>query len=90
MTNPSSHAPIISGVWLFHHAAAEIDLKPLVTCMILATMMFLLAAVAIGAMISISNGKPNWLLIGVFVADSIALLLLAAYFTLKRRNNHPP
>ncbi len=58
-------------------------MRPIVTFFTLSAVQMLLAAVAIGAMVSISAGRPSWILIGVFVADSIALLAVAGY-TLRR------
>lgn len=54
-------------------------MKPLVTIAGLCAVQALLAAVAIGAMVSIGAGRPNWLLIGVYVADSFALFVVAGY-----------
>lgn len=47
----------------------------------LASALVALAAIAISIMISIGSGRTSWLLVGVFVVDSIALLLLAARLT---------
>ncbi len=63
-------------------------MKPLVAFFVLGAVLVLLAAVAIGAMVSIGAGRPSWLLIGVFVADSIALIVVAAYMTLRRRSGN--
>lgn len=61
-------------------------MRPFVSFLVLGGVMLVLAAVAIGAMISIGNGRPSWLLIGVFAIDSAALLLVAGHLTLRRRN----
>ncbi|UYV12350.1 MAG: hypothetical protein NCW75_13745 [Phycisphaera sp.] len=63
-------------------------MKPLIAFFVLGGVMVLLAAVAIGAMISIGSGRPSWLLIGVFVLDSLALLLLAGHSVLRRRKSN--
>jgi hypothetical protein len=60
-------------------------MRPLLAFLILAAALVLLAAVAIGAMFSIGTGRPSWLLIGVFIADSIALVVVAAHMVLRQR-----
>ena len=61
-------------------------MNPVIAFLLMSAALVLLAIVAIGAMISIGNGRASWLLIGVFVLDSFALLLLAAYSVLRQRN----
>lgn len=63
-------------------------MKPLVAFLLLGSALVLLAAVAFGAMVSIGSGRPSWLLIGVFVLDSLALLLIAGHLVLRRRNGN--
>ncbi len=63
-------------------------MNPLIAFLLLGAALVLLAMVAIGAMISIGNGRASWLLIGVFVLDSLALLLLAGHSVLRRRNGN--
>lgn len=65
-------------------------MKPLVAFFLLGAVLVLLAAVAIGAMVSIGAGRPSWLLIGVFVADSIALLVVAGYAAYRWRSGTGP
>lgn len=52
-------------------------MRPLIVFAAAIAVQVMLAAVAIGAMVSIGAGSPSWLLIGVFVVDSIALLVVA-------------
>lgn len=59
-------------------------MKALMTFLALGGALVLLASIAIGLMISIGNGRMSWLLMGVFVFDSLALLLLAARATIWR------
>jgi hypothetical protein len=54
-------------------------MRPLLSFLTFGAVWVLLAALAIGAMVSVGAGRPSWLLIGVFVADSIALLIVAGY-----------
>lgn len=61
-------------------------MRPLVAFLVLGAVLMMLAAIAIVAMISIGTERPSWLLIGVFVADSIALLIFAGYLTVRRHN----
>ena len=63
-------------------------MKPMVTILVLAAVMILMATLAIGAMVSIGSGRPSWLLIGVFVLDSLALLLFAGHSVLKRQSGN--
>lgn len=65
-------------------------MKPLIAFFLLGTVLVLLAAIAIGAMVSIGAGRPNWLLIGVFVVDSIALLVVAGYAAFRWRSGAGP
>lgn len=55
-------------------------------CAVACVVLLVLGATAIGAMVSSSSGHTSWLLIGIFVFDSLALLLLAARMTVWRRN----
>ena len=52
-------------------------MRPMVVFAAAFAVQVMLAAIAIGAMVSIGAGYPSWVLIGVFVADSIALLVVA-------------
>ncbi|UYV13619.1 MAG: hypothetical protein NCW75_04880 [Phycisphaera sp.] len=52
-------------------------MRPMVTFATAFAVQVILAAIAIGAMVSIGAGRTSWLLIGVFVIDSIALLVVA-------------
>ncbi len=52
----------------------------------LASALVLLACFAAGALVSINDGRTGWLLIGVFLIDSAALVLLLARTTIWRGN----
>lgn len=57
----------------------EAVVRSVLAFLVLGGMMLILASIAIGAMISLGNGRPNWLLIGVFALDSAAILYLFSW-----------
>lgn len=65
-------------------------MRPMVTIAVLCSMQVLLAVIAIGAMVSIGAGRPSWLLIGVYLADSIALLVVAGFAIHRWRRSTRP
>ncbi len=59
-------------------------MKPMVTFVLLAAALVVLAGVGVGVMIGVANGRPSPILIGVFAADSIAVLVIAWMLTIRR------
>jgi hypothetical protein len=64
-------------------------MRHMLVFVMMASALVILAAIAISIMISIGSGRTSWLLLGVFVVDSIALMLLAARLTFWRGDGRP-
>lgn len=64
-------------------------MKALLTFLVVGAALVILSSIAVGVMISISNNRPNWLLIGAFTLDSLLLFVLAARALLGKNNGSP-
>jgi hypothetical protein len=64
-------------------------MKAMLTFLALGGALMVLAAVAIGLMISLGQDRLNYTLLAVFVVDSIAIVLLAGVMTFGRGGQHP-
>ncbi len=49
----------------------------------------ILAAVATGLLVSVNSGRTSWLLMGVFLLDSIALLVVATHIAYRKLGGPP-
>lgn len=68
----------------------ESRMKALLTFLVLGGALALLAAVAVGLMISLGQERPSYLLITVFAVDSVAIIFMAACFTLRGGGGRGP
>ncbi|HRQ74134.1 MAG TPA: hypothetical protein PLU35_14005 [Phycisphaerales bacterium] len=63
-------------------------MRSILIFVLLAAALVVLAGVGVGLMISVANGRPNPVLIGVFAADSAAILVIA-WCLIARRGQAP-
>ncbi|MCL4741087.1 MAG: hypothetical protein KJZ54_02695 [Phycisphaerales bacterium] len=52
-------------------------MRSVLVFVLLAAALIVLAAVGVGVMIGVANGRPSPVLIGVFALDSLAVLVIA-------------
>lgn len=63
-------------------------MRSILIFVLLAAALVVLAGVGVGLMISVANGRPNPVLIGVFAVDSAAILAIA-WCLIARRGQAP-
>lgn len=59
-------------------------MKSLLTILLLACVLAILAATAVALLFSIQTGHPAWILAGVLILDSVALFMIGACILLRR------
>lgn len=62
-------------------------MKPLLTVLGLSCAFMILGVVTFGAVVGVRSGQTSWLLVAVFVFDSVLLAVLAGYVLLRKWDN---